>query len=87
LDLSSNYFGCQATIKLSDLLQFNPKITFLDLSCNPLGEEAGEILKAGLEKNTTICHIDVRNTQMPYQLENEITIIATKNDLQKKKIP
>ena len=73
--------------QMGSIVQASSSLQSLDLSCNVLSEEAGRLLRDGLQQNTTLTSLDLRLNQISVDTAAAIDEIckANKLDLQKQR--
>ena len=62
----------EAARSLSQAFANNRTLTWLDMSCNQVGQEGGRLLRDGLENNTSLTAIDLRQNAIGQHLESAI---------------
>ena len=72
LNCCGNAFAVEAARSLSQAFANNRTLTWLDLSCNQVGQEGGRMLRDGLENNTSLTAIDLRQNAVGQHLESAI---------------
>ena len=72
---------------LAEFLKLNKSLKSLDISCNFIDDSNAATLKDSLVGAPHIIDIDVRNTKLSEETEEDINEIVTKNLLASKGIP
>ena len=67
--------------QLGSVVTASSSLQSLDLSCNVLSEEAGRLLRDGLQQNTTLTALDLRLNQISVDTAAAIDEICKTNKL------
>lgn len=69
----------EATLKISQMIKLNNTLHTLDVSSNYFGQEVGGFLVEAVRDNTTIHWLDVRETDLSKEQQNQITEYLVRN--------
>ncbi|XP_018564123.1 T-complex-associated testis-expressed protein 1 [Anoplophora glabripennis] len=79
LSMSGSLFEGDTAENIALMLKMNDTLKRLELSSNWIGEEGGEALLQGLEVNTTLEYLDIRDTDVTSEQMKQIEKILMKN--------